>query len=415
MGRLLKISLSMLLCGLPWAALQARTISVGPRQEIRQLKQALDVAAAGDTILLQAGVYTEGPLSISKPLSLIGYESPVLDGGNKEEILVVEADDVLIQGITFRNSGSSSFLDIAALSIRGARRVSVRNNRFENNFFGILCQNSVGVRIENNHLQSGGIKGKPAANGIHCWKSRDLHLSGNTVTGHRDGIYFEFVTQSLIENNKSIRNKRYGLHFMFSHDDTYKHNEIRGNGAGVAVMYSKRVTMLHNTFAENWGNAAYGLLLKEITDSRIEHNLFEKNTISIFGESSNRIKMQANQFISNGWAMQLHSSCSDLEVYHNNFMGNTFDVSSNGNLIGNQFRENYWDKYEGYDLNRDRIGDIPYRPVTFYSVVIARNPGALMLFRSFFVSLMDKAEGAFPALTPENLTDDRPRMQKIKF
>ena len=393
----------------------AKQVIVGKQATYKTIKSGLNASLDGDTLLIQAGVYQEGPLEIHKKIVLLGKGFPILDGNNKEEILLVKSDDVVISGLTFRNSGASNFLDIAALRIFGVKNILVTGNRFVDNFFGILCQNTRDSRFENNEFSSGGIKGKPAANGIHCWKAKNLTIANNLVTGHRDGFYFEFVTNSLIVNNRSIKNKRYGLHFMFSHDNTYKSNEIRGNGAGVAVMYSKRVTMLDNTFAENWGNAAYGLLLKEITDSKIEHNRFEKNTISIFAESSNRIKMHSNQFLNSGWAMQIHSSCSDVEVQQCNFIGNTFDISSNGNLKGNRFNDNYWDKYEGYDLNRDQVGDIPYRPVTFYSVIIARNPGALMLFRSFFVSLMDKAEASFPALTPENLMDEQPRMNKVKL
>jgi nitrous oxidase accessory protein len=28
--------------------------------------------------------------------------------------------------------------------------------------------------------------------------------------------------------------------------------------------------------------------------------------------------------------------------------------------------ENYWDKYEGYDLDKNKIGDIPYHPLSLY-------------------------------------------------
>jgi nitrous oxidase accessory protein len=44
-----------------------------------------------------------------------------------------------------------------------------------------------------------------------------------------------------------------------------------------------------------------------------------------------------------------------------NFLGNTFDVSTNGSLVLNEFNGNYWDKYDGYDLDKNKIGDVPYR------------------------------------------------------
>jgi nitrous oxide reductase len=36
------------------------------------------------------------------------------------------------------------------------------------------------------------------------------------------------------------------------------------------------------------------------------------------------------------------------------------------------FRENYWDNYEGYDLDRDGYGDVPFRPVRLFALTISR-------------------------------------------
>jgi nitrous oxidase accessory protein len=105
----------------------------------------------------------------------------------------------------------------------------------------------------------------------------------------------------------------------------------------------------------------------------------------------------------------------DVTLEQNNFLGNTFDVGTNGSLVLNHFSNNYWDKYEGYDINRDRIGDIPYRPVSMYSMIVERNPPAMILFHSLIAALMDKSEKVIPSLTPENLKDDQPLMKALKL
>jgi nitrous oxidase accessory protein len=81
----------------------------------------------------------------------------------------------------------------------------------------------------------------------------------------------------------------------------------------------------------------------------------------------------------------------------------------------NSFSDNYWDKYEGYDLNKDGIGDIPYHPVSMYSMLVEQNPNNLFLLRSFIVGLLDKVEKAIPSLTPEEFRDDRPLMRSAKL
>jgi nitrous oxidase accessory protein len=238
-------------------------------------------------------------------------------------------------------------------------------------------------------------------------------IVGNTISGHRDGIYFEFVTNSVIWRNTSFTNLRYGLHFMFSHNNAYITNIFRENGAGVAVMYSHGVKMFNNFFQENWGDAAYGILLKEITDSYIGGNHFEKNTIGIYMEGASRIDLERNSFLNNGWGLKIQASCMDIVVTKNDFVGNTFDVATNGSLVLNTFNNNYWDKYEGYDLDKNGEGDVPYRPVSLYSMIVEKNPPAMMLFRSFITSLMDKTEKVLPGLTPENLKDEHPMMRQL--
>lgn len=240
-------------------------------------------------------------------------------------------------------------------------------------------------------------------------------IINNQITGHRDGIYFEFVTSSTIQGNRSIGNVRYGLHFMFSHNNWYIGNSFSDNGAGVAVMYSNGVHMHNNIFSRNWGNAAYGILMKDIADSRVENNIFSENTASIYMEGSNRISIRHNQFLNNGWAIKIQASCADNGIHANNFSSNTFDIATNGSLQLNDFSGNYWDKYEGYDLDRDGTGDVPFRPVSIFSMIVERNPATLMMFRSFMVGLMDKAEKVFPGITPEALKDDKPQIRPLAF
>ncbi|HEX5624706.1 MAG TPA: NosD domain-containing protein, partial [Saprospiraceae bacterium] len=196
--------------------------------------------------------------------------------------------------------------------------------------------------------------------------------------------------------------------FMFSHQDAYVENTFRDNGAGVAVMYSKQVHMERNTFEKNWGSAAYGILLKDISDSQILHNRFLKNTVGIFMEGSSRIQVEKNLFQENGWALKVQASCDDNNFRNNNFYSNSFDVATNGTMVLNTFSHNYWDKYDGYDRGRDGIGDVAYRPVSMYSMIVEQNPTTLILLRSVLITFLDKAEKAIPSLTPENLIDENP-------
>jgi nitrous oxidase accessory protein len=392
----------------------AKVWIVRPAGPLQKLQEAINNAMPGDTIFVERGVYREPTITVNKPLYIKGIGYPVLDGQKKNEIMVIKSSNVVVEGFAVQHSGYSGYNDIAAIRIVNSRNVTIKNNKLDDTFFGIYSQHAVNCTIAGNELHSNAINEITSANGIHCWKSDSMQIMNNTITGHRDGIYFEFVTHSTIKNNVSTGNVRYGLHFMFSNDDSYIGNQFRNNGAGVAVMFSKGVTMLQNTFIENWGSAAYGILLKEISDSRIQHNRFVRNTTGIYMEGTNRINIAQNVFYNNGWALKIQASCNDNTITQNNFQGNSFDVATNGTLVLNTFNSNYWDKYEGYDLNHDGVGDVPYRPVSVYAMIAERNPVTMMLFRSFITSLLDKAEKTIPGFIPENLKDDQPRMKMIK-
>jgi nitrous oxidase accessory protein len=393
----------------------ANTIVVGKDKVVTSLRKGVEMAQPYDTVLVEKGTYKEGNVTITKPLYLIGVNKPLLDGEGKTELLTISGRNIVVKGFHFANSGYSAMNDFASVKVIDAENVILENNSVENAYFAFHFANTTYSIIRNNTIRGKAKSEQTSGNGIHLWKCENMLVEDNYTEGHRDGIYFEFVTHSVIQNNYSTGNIRYGLHFMFSNDNAYVGNTFKDNGAGVAVMYSRRVLMHSNLFDHNWGPSAYGILLKEISDAQIIHNTFFQNTVAIMMEGTNRIEVKRNSFNANGWAMKVQASCDDNTFYHNNFHGNTFDLGTNGTMLLNKFYSNYWDKYEGYDMNRNGLGDVPYHPVSMYSMVVERNPNSLLVLRSFMVSLLDKAEKAIPSLTPEHLVDELPRMKPIQL
>ncbi len=405
--------LALLLLFLTTSKIMANQYHVGANQPFSTIHAALANAQSGDTVFVHGGTYAEGNLPIDKSLTLIGMNNPVLDGQHRDEIITITASYVTIRGFDIRNSGQLSTLDVAGIKVLSATHVTIEENRLRDCNFGIYLSDTDDSRVCCNDVQGIIKEEQNSGNGIHLWKCARIIIEENHLNGHRDGIYFEFVTDSEIRNNNSEGNLRYGLHFMFSHNDHYHHNRFHHNGAGVAVMYSRQVKMTENEFGYNWGSSAYGLLLKDISDSHIWKNTFEHNSAAVYMEGASRIILEQNIFRENGWALRVQASCDANVIHQNNFFGNSFDVSTNGSLVLNSFDSNYWDRYEGYDLNHDGVGDVPFRPVSLYAVVVERMPYGLMLMRSFMVYLMDQAEKIIPSLTPEQLMDEKPAMHPL--
>lgn len=409
------MTFTLLLCCFLGSTTSASIIHVGSQHAFKTIIPALKFAKHGDSVLVEKGFYKEGNIIIDKAIFFLGKDFPTIDGDRKFEVLSIKSNNVTVKGFKIQHSGYATIDDPGGIKVYDSHHVTIIDNLVYDNFFGIYIQYSKNCVIKNNKIIAFGKEEQEIGNGIHCWKSDSLQIIGNYVSGNRDGIYFEFVTNSVIWRNISVHNIRYGLHFMFSNDDAYFSNIFENNGAGVAVMYTKNVVMMNNTFKDNWGDAAYGLLLKDISDATIFNNRFINNTSAIFMDGGNRIKVEKNTFKANGWGLKIQASCMDNIIENNNFLGNTFDVSTNSTLIQNRFIANYWDKYEGYDLNKDGIGDVPYRPLSLFSVIVERNPPAMLLFRSFMVSLLDKSEKILPSLTPENFIDNTPLIYALKL
>lgn len=391
----------------------AKTIKTCSTCEVKTLGDALKLAESGDSIFMQKGTYYESDLLIDKSVKISGEKGTVIDGKNMSGVIIVNTQNFSLKNIEIQNVAVSYIKDNAAIKINNSENFIVENVTIQNVFFGIMIEKSKKGIIRNNRVSSNIKDEASSGNGIHAWHCQELEIYNNEVFNMRDGIYFEFVENSKIYNNNSHNNIRYGLHFMFSNHDEYHHNTFKNNGAGVAVMFSKFINMYRNKFIYNWGTASYGLLLKEIYDAEIYENTFSENTIGINIEGSTRINYNNNIFRSNGWAIKVRGACY-LNIFKNNdFLHNALDVSYNSKLNDNLFENNYWSEYSGYDLDKNGMGDVPYRPVKLFSYVVNESPEALVLLRSLFIDIINFSEKVSPIFTPDNLIDEKPRLKPI--
>ncbi|NMH87476.1 nitrous oxide reductase family maturation protein NosD [Flavivirga sp. Y03] len=393
----------------------AQNIEICNTCAISTLKKAISTAKDFDTILIKKGTYKEYNIVVDKPLTIIGKNYPVIDGELKGEIITVTADNVTIDGLFIINVGTSYTEDYAAIRVKRSKNFVIQNLVLEKLFFGIYLEKSRDGKVLHNKIIGDAIEEYNSGNGIQLWYSHNIEIEHNFVQHVRDGIYLEFSDDCLIKNNVSTENLRYGLHFMFSNNDIYQDNTFEKNGAGVAVMFSKKIKMLDNIFKENWGTASYGMLLKEINDAEITGNTFEENTIGINIEGSNRIVYKNNNFINNGWAIKVRGACYTNSFIENNFLYNSFDISYNSKVNDNVFDKNYWTSYTGYDLDKDGIGDVPYRPVKLFSYIVNRTPETIILLRSLFIDIIDFSEKVSPVFTPDNLLDNNPLIKKATW
>ena len=89
----------------------------------------------------------------------------------------------------------------------------------------------------------------------------------------------------------------------------------------------------------------------------------------------------------------------------------TTNVSYNRNTVNG----NYWDKYEGYDLDQNGYGDVPFHPLSLFSMLAEQNENVLFFFHSFLMNLLDATEKILPSVTPDNYVDEYLHMKSYKI
>lgn len=395
--------------------LSARTIEVGEGKAFSSINAALHKAKAKDEILIYGKKIYKEHLVIQKPITLKGVGTPIIDGGQRGDVIKVNADNVTIEGLQIQNSARSSQVDYCGVHVKDAQFVTVRNCVFRKNQFSVMFQNCKNGLIANNNISSNITYNPIMGNAVHCWKSDNMHITGNNIGHNRDGIYLEFVNNSHIDHNTVSGCARYGLHFMFSHFNVYNSNRFNHNQAGVAVMFAHNVEMINNTFEFNRGTSSYGLLIKELQYSTIKGNRFLDNTVGLLIDGGSDLNVHHNVIKNNGWGMRLISASTNDTIVHNNFLGNTFDMTTNVSYNRNNVNGNYWDKYEGYDLNKDGYGDVPFHPLSLFSMLAEQNENVLFFFHSFLMNLLDATEKVLPSITPDNYVDNYPHMNPYKL
>ena len=351
------------------------------------LRARLAAAAPGERIVVEPGVY-RGPFVITQPVHLLGRPGAILEGDRQTHVVAVRAPDVEIAGFTVRGSGRNLARDEAAIHITGARAI-IRDNRILDSLHGIYVRQADGCRIEHNVILgdgagadrvadplAGGFKPGEAelcdvatvqdrrGNGIHLWNSRDHRVTGNTIRGTRDGIYFSFADATLVRGN-TFSHVRYGLHYMYSDDNTFEENTFTENAAGSALMYSKGIVLRGNRFFANRSHRAYGILFQSVDDTRVEDNVIAGNTLGFYLENSNHVVVRGNRLAHNYVGLRVSDSTAGGQFSGNYFHGNVHPVETNGVNRANAWsmngQGNYWDGALQLDLNRDGVADVPHR------------------------------------------------------
>ncbi|MFQ5458678.1 MAG: nitrous oxide reductase family maturation protein NosD [Myxococcota bacterium] len=381
------------------------------------LQAGLDGAARGAEVRVPAGVY-RGNFVVRKPLILLPEGPPgsaILEGGGKGHILRVAAPDVTVRDMAFRGTGDSNDGEDAAITVL-APRAHIEGNLIDDALFGIYLRGAPGSVVRRNRIRGKNLPMMRRGDGIKLWQSASSVVEANDIRFSRDLIVW-YSDHVLIAEN-SVRDSRYGIHFMYSMDNVIERNVLMDNRVGSYLMYSKRLVMRNNVFARNRGPSGYGAGMKEIDGLELVANRFVANRVGLYLDDSPSDLTLTHHVHDNLFAYNDIGVAFLPNVVNNVFSRNSF-VENNeqvrirgggffkGNAFTDEGRGNYWSDYVGWDAGRDGVGDVAYGAASLFGSWLVRDD-RLRLFRIGLASqAIDFAARAFPAFRPRARIVDR--------
>ena len=183
------------------ATVEAAVHTVNPGESIQA---AIDGATAGDTILVNAGIYTES-LVLNKAVSLTGVSSDttILNGPLNRRVISVAAGidtSVIISGFTIQNGGRGvSPTEGGGMFLNGSPLLShlvLTGNRAISDGGAILAKQDL-------HIQHSIGQNNEAISGAFLLSAGDLHMTHTTMLTHTETPLFciAVVGQSFIRDS----------------------------------------------------------------------------------------------------------------------------------------------------------------------------------------------------------------------
>lgn len=374
---------------------------------VASLQERINVAPAGSTIEVDAGTY-HGDLVIDRPLRLIGRGRPLLIGSGRGTVVQIRAPHVTVDGFDIDGRGGGDLAEDPSGIHIAARSVTVRNCRIERTLFGVYLREADGATVDGCLIR--GIRGKDPGekgSGIHIWNTTGFRITGNTILDVRDGLYIQASSHGFIAHNEA-RQLRYGLHYMFSDDNTFEDNSFSDGAAGAALMYSRRIVFRRNRFVHNRGFASVGLLMKSCDDTLAENNLVADNARGIFVEGSTNNVFRGNIIASSDVALVLYDSIAKNRFEENSFVGNMTPLMLVGRRTDTKLDGNYWSDNDEPDLDGDGRTDRPYRLSSVFDHFRGNLSAADLFSESLAAKALGTAERIFPVLDAVTVVDASP-------
>jgi len=275
---------------------------------------------------------------------------------NYHGVLLAYTDNSIIQNVIVRNNTYGIFLRTSTndillgnVMVNNTNDFGVYGTSLPHFIHNIDTSNMVGGKPIYYWTNQNGKTVPTDAGYVGVVNSTNITVKDLTLRNNYQGLLFAYTTNSTIQNVKALNNQ-FGFYIDYSHNNTITDSMLKYNSFRGVYLYSSNSNAISNN--EVARNTGAGIKM---------HWYSGQNTINNNLVSFNELGM---------WL----DFASDNRIYHNSFVGNTVQATSNNgtNMWNDEANKgNYWSDYTGQDLNHDGIGDtlIPHQGVDYYPLM----------------------------------------------
>jgi nitrous oxidase accessory protein len=401
----------------PMASPTSRTTDEFTARDGAELAALLAAPNGPRVVRLEPHAY-DGDLHVTRPVELRGSPGTTLRGSGTGSVVTIDAADVVLQGLTIRGSGNRHTTEDAGIRATG-RAIHVRDVVVDGTLFGIRYAQCTACSIERAHVIGRDDVVGMRGDGVKIWESDDVLVKDMVVERSRDVVVW-YSRRATIDGVR-VTGSRYGTHFMYAHGGVVRGSRFERDVVGVFVMYSSDIRIEGSVLAGARGAAGVGIGLKESDDVVLDDDWLVANSAGMYLDQTPRspdhpVVLRGDVLALNGVALRLHSSEKGVSVRDCDFRDNLrpVEVDGGGDALGLDVQGNRWTEYEGYDLDGDGRGDVPFQVKKLSSDVKDAHPGLRLFDGTVTMGLIDAVAEATPMFASQLVLVDRsPRMQAV--